>query len=44
LTAGATDKCESLHQALGLAFEYDEGLTDIPQQSLFVSKMERWLR
>jgi hypothetical protein len=44
LTTGATDKCESLHQGLGLAFEYGEGLTDMPQQSRFVYKKKRLLR
>jgi hypothetical protein len=40
----AIGKCESLRQALGLAFEYGEGLTNMPQLGLFVSKNEQWLR
>jgi hypothetical protein len=40
----AIEKCESLRQALGLGFEYGEGLTNMPQLSPFVSKIERWLR
>jgi hypothetical protein len=41
---GAIDKCESFRQGFGLAVEYGEGLTNMPQSGRFVSKIERWLR